>query len=154
MIEVKKVSKCYKTKKGKEIKALSNVNISFPDWGMVFITGKSGCGKTTLLNIIGGLDKASEGEVLYNGKTLSGFKNSEIDSYRNTHIGFIFQDFNLINSMSVRDNVALALEMQNKSTDLQQIQGILKAVDLDEAFDQMPEELSGGQKQRVAIARA
>lgn len=121
---------------------------------MVFILGKSGSGKSTFLNVVGGLDSFDRGEIIINGRSSRGFSQSDFDSYRNTYIGFIFQEYNILEELSVKKNIALALELQGKDAGEEEIKRILSLVDLDGLEDRKPKELSGGQKQRVAIARA
>lgn len=154
MIEIKSISKTYKTKKGLEVNALKNVSLNFPDKGMVFILGKSGSGKSTLLNVLGGLDSYDSGEFIIKGKSSKDFKQSDFDSYRNTLVGFIFQDYNILEEFSVGANIALALQLQGKKADSETVNAILDEVDLTGYGNRKPNELSGGQKQRVAIARA
>lgn len=154
MLEVKHLCKTYKPKKGTETRALDDVSINFPETGLVFLLGKSGSGKSTLLNICGGLDRADSGEIIIMGKSSADFTPTDFDSYRNTFIGFIFQEYNILNEFTVEDNIALALELQNKKRDPEKIAEILKSVDLEEFAKRKPNTLSGGQKQRVAIARA
>ena len=113
MIEVKNLKKTYNVK-GNITNALDDVSIQFPEKGMVFLLGKSGSGKSTLLNVIGGLDKVDSGEIIIKGKSSSSFSGSDFDSYRNTFVGFIFQEYNILNEFSVEDNIALALELQGK----------------------------------------
>ncbi len=153
MLELRNVSKIYNTK-SQEVKALDNVNLYFEDKGLVFITGKSGSGKTTLLNVIGGLDNFSSGEILIKGKSTKDFSKSDYDSYRNTYIGFVFQEYNLLDNMTIEKNIALATQLQGIKDDKQKIEQILQKVDLQDILSRRPQELSGGQRQRVAIARA
>lgn len=152
MIEVKNLYKIYKDDVGKLI-ALNGVSFKLPSKGMVFIVGKSGCGKTTLLNIIGGLDNLSYGDVYVNNRRLSEFKVHELDNYRNTTIGFIFQDFCLIDKLSVINNIKMSMEFQNNKTKINYKQ-LLKDFGLEGLGHRKPRQLSSGQKQRVAIARA
>lgn len=154
MLEVVNLTKIYKTKGGLEVKALDNVSVSFPKTGMVFLLGKSGSGKSTLLNVCGGLDSPTSGEVIVKGKSSKDFNQSDFDSYRNTYVGFIFQEYNILNEFSVEDNIALALELQGKSKNKEEVERILKEVDLEGYAKRKPNTLSGGQKQRIAIARA
>lgn len=154
MLEVKNLRKRYKTSKKVVTEALNDVSLKFGDKGMVFVLGKSGSGKSTLLNVLGGLDTCDSGEIIINGKTSSTFKQSDYDSYRNTYIGFIFQEFNVIDNFTIGKNIALALQLQQKEASSDTINDILKKVDLEGYADRYPNELSGGQKQRVAIARA
>lgn len=154
MLEIKNLSKTYKSKGNVITKALDNVSIKFPDTGMVFLLGKSGSGKSTLLNLCGGLDTADSGEIIVKGRSSSSFSGSDFDSYRNTFIGFVFQEYNILNEFSVEDNIALALELQGKSKDKEKIKKLLEDVDLANFAKRKPNTLSGGQKQRIAIARA
>ena len=152
--EVKNLVKTYPLKRGEPVKALNGISLRFPEKGLVFILGKSGSGKSTLLNVMGGLDKADEGEIIINGKSSKDFSGSEMDSYRNTYLGFIFQEYNILNDFSVKENIALAIELQHRKADEAIIKNILEEVDLVGYERRKPNELSGGQKQRVAIARA
>ena len=154
MLEVKNLKKIYKTKNAQSVHALDGVSLSFGETGMVFLLGKSGSGKSTLLNVCGGLDSPSEGEVIVKGRSSKDFSQSDFDSYRNTFIGFIFQEYNILNEFSVEDNIALALELQGKPKDKKAIAELLEQVDLTGFAKRKPNTLSGGQKQRIAIARA
>lgn len=154
MLEAKGLTKIYKPKKGVPVTALDHVDLLLPDTGMVFLLGKSGSGKSTLLNLLGGLDNATAGEVIVKGKSTSSFKQKHMDSYRNTYVGFIFQEYNLLPEFNVGANIALALELQGKRATDAEINAILEQVDLAGFGGRKPQELSGGQKQRVAIARA
>ena len=154
MLEIKNVYRTYKPKKGVPVKALDGVSLSFADTGLVFILGKSGSGKSTLLNVIGGLDTADSGEFSIKGKSSKDFSQADFDSYRNTFIGFIFQEYNILNEFTVGQNIALAMKLQGKKVDDKTLNDILEEVDLVGYGNRKPNELSGGQKQRVAIARA
>lgn len=154
MIEVKNICKTYRPKKGVPVKALDDVSLKFDDTGMVFILGKSGSGKSTLLNVLGGLDSYDSGEFVIQGKSSQDFTQSDFDSYRNTLIGFIFQEYNILNDFSVGANIALAMQLQGKKATNEALNKILDDVDLTGYANRKPNELSGGQKQRVAIARA
>lgn len=154
MLETRNLKKVYKTKKGVSVTALNDVSIKFPEKGLVFLLGKSGSGKSTLLNLLGGLDKYDEGEIIIKGVSSKDFKQNHFDSYRNTYVGFIFQEYNVLEEFSVGANIALAIELQGKKATDEEINRILKQVDLEGFGDRKPNELSGGQKQRVAIARA
>ena len=154
MLEVKNLKKVYKTKGGVSVKALDDVSICYPDKGLVFLLGKSGSGKSTLLNVTGGLDKPDSGEIIVKGRSSKDFSQSDFDSYRNTFIGFIFQEYNILNEFNVEQNIALALQLQGKKADKASINEILKEVDLEGFNKRKPNTLSGGQKQRIAIARA
>lgn len=154
MLTLKNVSKSYHPKKGKVVQALKDVSLSFPETGMVFLLGKSGSGKSTLMNIIGGLDSTDQGEVLFLNIQVSSFNPSEYDAYRNTQVGFVFQEFNLIESFSVYQNIALSKRLQNQVVTKDEVVSLLETLDLKDEIDRMPYELSGGQKQRISIGRA
>lgn len=157
MISVKNLTKVYKIGrhgKAQDVVALNNVSIDFPDKGMVFLLGKSGSGKSTLLNSIGGLDSFDSGEIIIKGKSSKNFKQSDFDSYRNTFIGFIFQEYNILEEFSIGKNLAIALELQGKKADKDAVNNLLEQVDLKGYYKRKPNQLSGGQKQRVAVARA
>lgn len=154
MLIVKNLKKTYKTKGGVSVHALDDVSITFPENGMVFLLGKSGSGKSTLLNVIGGLDRVDSGEIIVKGKNSKSFSGADYDSYRNTFIGFIFQEYNILNEFNVEQNISLALQLQGKPNDKKAVADILKQVDLEGLGKRKPNTLSGGQKQRVAIARA
>lgn len=154
VLEVKNVVKVYNTKGGVSVRALDNVSVRFPETGLVFLLGKSGSGKSTLLNVTGGLDKPDCGEVIVKGRSSKSFSSSDFDSYRNTFIGFVFQEYNILNEFTVEQNVALALQLQGKPNDKRAVAELLEQVDLKGYAKRKPNTLSGGQKQRVAIARA
>ena len=154
MLEVVHLTKIYKAKGGVETKALNDVSVRFPEKGMVFLLGKSGSGKSTLLNVCGGLDSPTSGEIIVKGRSSKNFSQSDFDSYRNTFIGFVFQEYNILNEFTVEDNIALALELQGKPKDKKAIRQLLDDVDLSSFAKRKPNTLSGGQKQRIAIARA
>lgn len=154
MLEVRHLMRTYRVKNAEPVHALNDVSLKFPETGLVFILGKSGSGKSTLLNVMGGLDKADDGEIIINGKSSKEFSGSEMDSYRNTYLGFIFQEYNILSDFTVKENIALALQLQHKKATEEAIENILREVDLSGYGKRKPNELSGGQKQRVAIARA
>ena len=154
MLSVRNLVKTYKTKKADTVTALNNVSIDFPETGLVFLLGKSGSGKSTLLNAIGGLDTFDSGEIIIKGKSSADFSQSDFDSYRNTFIGFIFQEYNILENFTVHKNLALALELQGKKVDNAEIDRLLEQVEMTQYAKRKPNQLSGGQKQRVAIARA
>ncbi len=154
MLETVNLRKVYKPKKGVPVTALDGVSLKFPERGMVFLLGKSGSGKSTLLNLLGGLDSYDEGEIIIKGVSSRDFSQERFDSYRNTYVGFIFQDYNILEEFNVGANIALALELQGKKATDAEINRILDEVDLTGYGNRRPNELSGGQLQRVAIARA
>ena len=155
MLTLKNISKIYKTGDFEQ-KALDNVSISFRQNEFVSILGQSGGGKTTLLNIIGGLDHYTSGDLLINGKSTKNFSDNDWDYYRNVSVGFVFQSYNLISHQSILSNVELALTLSGVSKENRSEKAIraLKKVGLGEHINKKPSELSGGQMQRVAIARA
>lgn len=140
--------------KGKSV--LKNISVEFQQTGFISILGKSGSGKSTLLNIIGGLDSYDQGELIINNKSTKEYSRYEWDAYRNTYIGFVFQEFNNINRLTVSENIELALKLQkiNKREIKNRVKHILELVELQEYHDRKISNLSGGEKQRVAIARA
>ena len=154
MLETKNLCKTYKPKKGVPVEALKNVSLKFSDKGMVFLLGKSGSGKSTLLNVLGGLDNYNSGEIIIKGVSSKEFKQKHFDSYRNTYVGFIFQEYNVLDDFSVGANIALSIQLQGRKPTDNEINDILREVDLEGYGQRKPNELSGGQKQRVAIARA
>lgn len=121
---------------------------------MIFIVGKSGSGKSTLLNLLGGLDNLTSGEILIDEKSIGKFNKTEYDAYRNTYIGFIFQEFNVLEQYNVYENIELALALQNEKAEPNQIEDLLTNLGMNGLEKRKINELSGGQKQRVAIARA
>ena len=154
MIELKNISKIYKSKMKEQIKALDNISISFDRNQMCFILGKSGSGKTTLLNIIGGLDTYDYGSIKIFGRDTKNFESKDYDAYRNTYIGFVFQEFNLLDDYNVYENILIAAQLQGKQVLSNEIDKILKELEIYNLKNRKINELSGGQKQRVAIARA
>ena len=128
MLSVRNLRKVYKSKKAEEVVALNNVSIDFPETGFVFLLGKSGSGKSTLLNAIGGLDKFDSGEIIIKGKSSADFSQADFDSYRNTFIGFIFQEYNILENFSVAKNLALALELQGKKADNEEVMKLLRGL--------------------------
>ena len=154
MLETKNLCKTYNPKKGVPVLAVDHVSLRFPEKGMVFLLGKSGSGKSTMLNLLGGLDQYDDGEIIIKGISSKDFTQQRFDSYRNTYVGFIFQEYNVLEEFTVGANIALALELQGRTATDAELNSILKTVDLEGYGDRKPNELSGGQKQRVAIARA
>lgn len=155
MLTLKNITKSYGEGEN-EVKALKGISISFRKSEFVSILGQSGCGKTTLLNIVGGLDRATSGELLLNGKSTDGFNQNDWDDYRNTKIGFVFQNYNLIPHLNILTNVELALTISGvKSSErTARAKEALAMVGLQNKWNKRPNQLSGGQMQRVAIARA
>ena len=154
MLQVKNLRKVYRPKRGEPVRALDGVSLKFPETGLVFVLGKSGSGKSTLLHVMGGLDTADEGEIIIGGKSSRDFTQRDFDAYRNTYLGFIFQEYNVLDEFTVAGNIGLALELQGERATEERVAAILREVDLEGLAGRKPSELSGGQKQRVAIARA
>lgn len=155
MLSLRKIRKEYKTG-GESVEALKGVSIDFRKSEFVSILGQSGCGKTTLLNIIGGLDRFTDGDLIINGKSTKKFTDKDWDSYRNHSIGFVFQSYNLIPHQSVLKNVELALTLSGVKRAERRKRAIdaLNKVGLGDQIHKKPNQMSGGQMQRVAIARA
>ena len=155
MLELKDIKKVYKTA-DEEVQALKGVSLKFRESEFVAILGQSGCGKTTLLNIVGGLDRYTSGDLIINGVSTKKYKDRDWDTYRNHRIGFIFQSYNLISHQSVLANVELSLTISGVSKKERRKRAIeaLEKVGLKSHIKKKPNQLSGGQMQRVAIARA
>lgn len=153
MIKVNNLCKIYETKSGK-VTALNNASFELPEQGFVFLLGKSGSGKSTLLNLLGGLDKPTSGEINIKGKGLDKYTGKELDDYRNRHIGFIFQEYNLIDEYNVFENVAITLKLRGEKGLNEKVDKALETVGLKGYEKRKISELSGGQKQRIAMARA
>lgn len=157
ILNVSNVKKVYATRfGGTQVEALKNIHFSVDEGEYVAIMGESGAGKTTLLNILAALDKPTAGEVLINGKNIVTLKENEISSFRRDHLGFVFQDFNLLDNFSNRDNIYLPLVLQRvKPAEMaQKIVPIAKQLGIEDILEKYPYEISGGQKQRIAVARA
>lgn len=155
MLELKKIKKSYQTGDFKQ-QALKGISLKFRKSEFVAILGPSGSGKTTLLNIIGGLDRYDSGDLIINGKSTKKFKDTEWDAYRNNCIGFIFQNYNLINHITILENIEMGMTLSGISSKKRKKKAleVLKKVGLIEHAHKKPNQLSGGQMQRVAIARA
>lgn len=157
ILEVRNVSKVYTTRFGSaRVQALSNMNFSVEEGEYVAIMGESGSGKTTLLNILAALDKPTGGEVLLNGRELTEIREKELSAFRRDNLGFVFQDFNLLDNFSLKDNILLPLVLQGKSVAQmeQLIDPIAARLGIQQLLAKYPYEVSGGQKQRTAVARA
>lgn len=157
ILEAKSLQKIYTTRfGGNQVKALSNVSFSVEQGEYVAIMGESGSGKTTLLNILAALDKPTNGEVLLDGKSLSSIKEKEISAFRRDNLGFVFQDFNLLDTFSIQDNIFLPLVLAGKNHKemKSRLMPIAKKLGITDLLVKYPYEVSGGQKQRAAVARA
>ena len=155
MITLKNINKYYMSGSEK-YHALKDINITFPDKGLVSIVGKSGSGKSTLLNVIGGIDNYDSGELIIDNLNTNKFSKKDYNSYRNTYIGFIFQEFNVVKNLSVYENIALSLRLKNENIkeNNELILNTIKSVGLAGKENRKMNQLSGGERQRVAIARA
>ena len=157
LLEVKGLKKIYKTRfGGQSVEALKNVNFSVEEGEYVAIMGESGSGKTTLLNILAALDQATSGTVLLEGKDFSKIKENEVASFRRDNLGFVFQEFNLLDTFTLEDNIYLPLVLAGK--DYQEMRATLMPIavslGIEDLLKKYPYEVSGGQKQRAAVARA
>lgn len=157
LLEVRNLKKIYTTRfGGNPVLALSNVSFSVEQGEYVAIMGESGSGKTTLLNMIAALDKPTGGEILLNGKSILSIKEKEISAFRRDHLGFVFQDFNLLDTFSIQDNIFLPLVLAGKTYEemIARLAPIAKKLGISDILMKYPYEVSGGQKQRAAVARA
>ena len=136
------------------VKALDDVSLRVERGEFLSIIGTSGSGKSTLLHMLGGLDNPTEGKVIIDDKDISGLKGDELCIFRRRKIGFIFQSFNLVPSISVYDNIVLPLQLDGKKVDKEYIQKVIETLGIEKKLNVLPSKLSGGQQQRVAIARA
>ena len=157
LLEVKNVKKVYTTRLGAvKVQALSDVNFSVEEGEYVAIMGESGSGKTTLLNILASLDKATSGQVLLNGKDLSEIRHRDICAFRRAHLGFVFQDFNLLDTLSLKDNIYLPLVLagtEHKEME-SRLRPLADKLEATQVLEKYPYEVSGGQRQRAAVCRA
>ena len=157
ILSVSNLKKTYTTRfGGSQVQALKNINFSVDKGEYVAVMGESGSGKTTLLNILAALDKPTLGNVLLNGVNLSTVREKEISAFRREHIGFVFQDFNLLDNFSLKDNVYLPLVLAGKKHEEMEskLSQIAEMLGIKEILEKYPYEVSGGQKQRAAVARA
>lgn len=157
MLEVNQLKKIYTSRfGGNSVQALKNVNFSVEKGEYVAIMGESGSGKTTLLNIIASLDKPSSGQVILNGKNVGEIKDKDLAAFRRDNLGFVFQDFNLLDTFSLKDNIFLPLVLEGKKYDemARRLDPIARKLGIYDILEKYPYEISGGQKQRCAVARA
>ncbi|MCM1121166.1 MAG: ABC transporter ATP-binding protein [Eubacterium sp.] len=153
IIDVKNVSKIYESPSGKT-RVLDRVNVSIKKGEFVGIVGDSGSGKTTLLNLVGGMDCVSEGTITVAGDVISDFDEKRRTLYRRRRVGFIFQDYNLINELTVYENIILPFQLKGKEIDEKLIDGFLDMLKLKEKKNAFPMQLSGGEQQRTAVLRS
>lgn len=157
LLEVKNLKKIYTTRfGGNQVQALSDINFSVEEGEYVAIMGESGSGKTTLLNILAALDKPTSGTVLLNGKNIVSINGKEIAAFRRDNLGFIFQDFNLLDNFSIKDNILLPLVLEQVPPEEMEprLLPVAKKLGIHDILQKYPYEVSGGQKQRAAAARA
>ena len=157
ILEVNHLKKIYSTRfGGNQVQALSNVCFSVDSGEYVAIMGESGSGKTTLLNILAALDQPTSGEVFLDGKNLATLREKELSSFRRDNLGFVFQDFNLLDNFTIQDNIFLPLVLSGKKYEEMNVrlQPIAKKLGIFDLLSKYPYEVSGGQKQRAAVARA
>lgn len=157
LLDVRNLKKVYTTRLGSnQVQALSNVNFSVEQGEYVAIMGESGSGKTTLLNILASLDRPTGGEVILNGKNTVDIKEKELSAFRRKNLGFVFQDFNLLDTFSLQDNIFLPLVLSGEKYDSMQekLKPIAKELGIESILGKFPYEVSGGQKQRAAVAKA
>lgn len=157
ILEVNNVKKIYTTRFGSnKVQALSDVSFSVEEGEYVAVMGESGSGKTTLLNIIAALDKPTDGEVYLNGRRFSDIKEAEIAKFRREHLGFVFQEFNLLDNFSIKDNILLPLVLAGRQYHEmdKRLTPVARKLGISEILSKYPYEVSGGQKQRAAVARA
>ena len=157
ILEVKNLKKIYKTRFGGNlVKALSNISFTVEQGEYVAIMGESGSGKTTLLNMMASLDRPKEVNVLLNGKSYADIREDELSSFRRDHIGFVFQDFNLLDNFNIKDNILLPLVLSDRSRKemKEKLLPLVRKLGIEKLLEKYPYEVSGGQKQRTAVARA
>ncbi|WP_449601330.1 ABC transporter ATP-binding protein [Paenibacillus sp. Marseille-Q9583] len=136
------------------VKALDGINVEVHNGEFIAIVGTSGSGKSTLLHMLGGLDRATEGQVIIDGKNIFGMKDDELTVFRRRKIGFVFQNYNLVPILNVYENIVLPIELDGNKIDKDFVDHIVNTLGLSQKLDNLPGQLSGGQQQRVAIARA
>jgi len=157
MIKLEKVNKYFNRHRRNQIHIINNTSLELEQKGLVAILGESGSGKTTLLNAIGGLDKVNRGKIYINGNKITRKTSHKVDKIRNLNIGYIFQDYKLIENISVFENIAMSLKMvglKDKKEIEKRVNYVLEAVKMERYKKRPASMLSGGEKQRVAIARA
>lgn len=155
VLVIENISKYYGNKSNLT-KALSNISLNVAKGDFIAIMGASGSGKTTLLNVISTIDRVTAGHIYLEKKDITRLKGNELDKFRREELGFIFQDFNLLDTLTAYENIALALQIQNFKAKAieQQIKVVARKLDIEDILNKYPYEMSGGQKQRVASARA
>ena len=153
VLSAKNIHKTYKTSSG-DVHALKDVSCDFEKGLFYAIIGRSGSGKSTLLHILGGLDRPTSGQVLINGRDVSSMNDMQMAIFRRRHMGFVFQQFNLLDEYNIRNNICMPLKLDGKKPDRRFFAEVIDTLGLQEKLTKYPSELSGGEQQRVAIARS
>ena len=153
LIDIRNVSKTYQMDKV-NLEALKNVNLTLNKGDFAALTGPSGAGKSTLLHIVGCIDEPTSGEVMIHGENVRSFTDRKLSAFRNRHIGFIFQSFNLLPVLNIYENVEYPLVIRGNKPEKDKVLEVIESVGLQDHMKHRPDELSGGQRQRVAVARA
>ena len=153
VLSAKNIQKIYKTSSG-DVHALNGVSCDFEKGLFYAIVGRSGSGKSTLLHILGGLDRPTSGQVLINGQDVSSMNDMQMAIFRRRHMGFVFQQFNLLDEYNIRNNICMPLKLDGKKPDRRFFAEVIDTLGLQEKLTKYPSELSGGEQQRVAIARS
>lgn len=153
IVKVDNLSKIY-GKGDTEVRALDNVSFSVSEGEFVAIVGASGSGKSTLLHLLGGVDRPTSGEVIVNGKNIYKLKDDDLAKFRRREVGLVYQFYNLIPILNVKENITLPIDLDNKKVDQEKLDNLIKLLGLEKRVEHLPNELSGGQQQRVSIGRA
>lgn len=153
IVKVDNLSKIY-GKGDTEVRALDNVSFSVSEGEFVAIVGASGSGKSTLLHLLGGVDRPTSGEVIVNGKNIYKLKDDDLAKFRRREVGLVYQFYNLIPILNVKENITLPIDLDNKKVDQEKLNNLIKLLGLEKRVEHLPNELSGGQQQRVSIGRA
>ncbi len=153
LLSLQSITKCYTNGSSCEIFPIKGVNLDIEAGERIILLGKSGSGKSTFLNLVGGVDRPTSGKIFFRGRDLTALSPHELAQYRRTQVGFIFQSFNLFSTLTIGENLMLPLDLLGRP-DEQKARQLLEAVGLDGQWNKFPEQLSGGEQQRVAIARA
>ena len=155
LLKIKNLKKKYQINKEESLQVLKGLSFSIAYGEMAAVMGASGCGKTTLINLICGVDKADEGSIMIDHTEITGMKKSQMAIFRRNNIGMVFQDFNLLESLNVKDNILLPLILENNTENSEEgFEKIMNVLSISDLADKSVTDISGGQKQRVAIARA
>ena len=153
VLSARDIHKIYKTSSG-DVPALNGISCDFEEGNFYAIIGRSGSGKSTLLHILGGLDRPTSGEVLVDGKNICSMNDEQVAIFRRRHMGFVFQQFNLLEEYNIRNNICMPLKLDGRRPDPRFYAEVIDTLGLKEKVNKFPSELSGGEQQRVAIARS